>query len=144
MNTQRAILRSLISRVEAAGTRLTVTFTLPPDVDGGNSASGAPTNKGQNSGQSEVLPRVVRSGPGGTGGRTIQSVIRVMTCREIREVEPAPEVPREQRAEVWSRWLAEGRYRSRAELARAVGVSRETVSAELRRSGKSVPERPLP
>lgn len=68
----------------------------------------------------------------GTGGRTIQRVIRVRTCREIREVEPAPDVPREQRAEVWARWLAEGRYRSMAELARAAGVSRETVSAALR------------
>jgi hypothetical protein len=59
-------------------------------------------------------------------------VVRVRTCREIREVEPAPDVAREDRAEVWRRWLAEGRYRSRAELARAAGVSRETVSAALR------------
>lgn len=65
-------------------------------------------------------------------GRTIQRVTRVRTCREVREVEAAEEVPREQRAEVWGRWLAEGRYRSRAELARAAGVSRETVSAALR------------
>lgn len=63
----------------------------------------------------------------------MQRVIRVRTCREIREIEPAPEVPREQRAEVWARWLAEGRYRSQTELARAAGVSRETVSAALRR-----------
>ena len=56
------------------------------------------------------------------------------TCWEIREVEPAPEVAREDRAEVWGRWLAEGRYRSGAELTRAAGVSRETVSAALRRS----------
>ncbi len=59
-------------------------------------------------------------------------MVRVRTCHEIREVEPALEVPREQRAEAWARWLAEGRHRSRAELARAAGVSRETVSAALR------------
>lgn len=75
-----------------------------------------------------------RDGLAGTRGRTIQRVVRVRTCREIREVEPAPEVPREQRAEVWGRWLAEGRYRSRAELARAAGLSRETVSVALRGS----------
>ena len=50
---------------------------------------------------------------------------------EIREVEPAEEVSRERRGEEWARWLAEGRYRSGAELARAAGVSRETVSAAL-------------
>ncbi|MBM3855849.1 MAG: LacI family DNA-binding transcriptional regulator [Verrucomicrobia bacterium] len=33
-----------------------------------------------------------------------------------------------------SRWLAEGRYRSMAELARAAGVSWETVSRVLRRA----------
>ncbi|MCK6565887.1 MAG: helix-turn-helix domain-containing protein, partial [Dehalococcoidia bacterium] len=55
-------------------------------------------------------------------------------CREIREVEAAPEVAREDRAEAWGRWLAERRYRSQAELARAAGVSRETVSAALRGS----------
>ena len=51
---------------------------------------------------------------------------------EIRDVEPAEDVPRAAR-EVWARWLAEGRYRSGAELARAVGVSRETVSSVLRK-----------
>lgn len=80
---------------------------------------------GENTGPSLVE----HGGGGGTGGRTFQRVVRVRTCREIREVEPAPEVPKEQRAEVWGRWLAEGRYRSGAELARAAGVSRETVSA---------------
>jgi len=50
-----------------------------------------------------------------------------------REVEPAERVAKKDRAEVWARWLAEGRYRSRWELARAVGVSRETVSATLRK-----------
>lgn len=52
--------------VEAEGRWLTVTFTLPPDVGGGNSASGDPTNTGQNSSLTEVLPRVVRSGGGGS------------------------------------------------------------------------------
>jgi hypothetical protein len=59
---------------------------------------------------------------------------------EKREVEPVESVPREQRGEVWARWLAEGRYRSGAELARACGVSRETVSAAVRRE-IGLPER---
>ena len=63
----------------------------------------------------------------------MQLVTRVRPRAAKREVEPAPAVPRERRAEVWARWLAEGRYRSGAELARAAGVSRETVSAVLRR-----------
>ena len=46
-------------------------------------------------------------------------MVRVVTCRENRDLEPAPVVPKEQRGEVWARWLAEGRYRSGAELARA-------------------------
>ena len=51
---------------------------------------------------------------------------------EIRDVEPAEDVPRERRGEIWSGWLDDGRYRSGAELARAAGVSRETVSAVVR------------
>jgi len=57
---------------------------------------------------------------------------RLTATSGVREVEPAEEVPRERRGEVWSKWLAEGRYRSGAEIARACGVSRETVSAALR------------
>ena len=68
-------------------------------------------------------------GLAGTRGRTIRLVVRVRARQEVREVEPAEEVPKEQRGVVWARWWAEGRYRSGAELARAAGVSRETVSA---------------
>ena len=68
----------------------------------------------------------------GTSGRTFQKVVRVVTCREIRKVDRVHSVTKEQRGVVWAQWLAEGRYRSRAELARAAGVSRETVSAALR------------
>ena len=59
-------------------------------------------------------------------------IVTVKASNEIREVEPAEDVPPERRGEVWARWLEEGRYRSGAELARAAGVSRETVSAALR------------
>jgi len=45
-------------------------------------------------------------------------------------------------AEGWRRWLAEGRYRSGAERARACGVSRETVSAALRRREQAEPQAP--
>lgn len=80
VNTQRAILRSWISRIEAEGTQLTVTFTLPPDVGGGNSASGDPTNKGQNSSLTEVLPHVVRSGGGGSRTRVRSCPSSASTC----------------------------------------------------------------
>ncbi|MCB9694330.1 MAG: recombinase family protein [Alphaproteobacteria bacterium] len=72
VNTQRAILRSWISRIEANGTTLTVTFTLPRDVGGGSSA-GSSTNEGQNHGLTEVLPRVVNGGGGGS--RTVRSTL---------------------------------------------------------------------
>lgn len=49
------------------------------------------------------------------------------------EVEAAEVVPVERRAETWARWLAEGRYRSQRELARAVGVCAATVNNLLRR-----------
>ncbi len=73
-----------------------------------------------------------RGGLAGTRGRSIRLSVTVRMAWEKREVEPAESVPREQRGEVWTRWLAEGRYRSGAELARAAGVSRETVSRTLR------------
>ncbi|MEZ4321145.1 MAG: hypothetical protein R3F61_26940 [Myxococcota bacterium] len=66
VNTQRAILRSWISRIEADGTTLTVTFTLPRDVGDGGSSTGSSTNEGQNHGLTEVLPRVVNDGGGGS------------------------------------------------------------------------------
>ena len=78
---------------------------------------------------------VAGSGLAGTRGRTIRLVVRVRARQEVREVEPAEDVPKEQRGVVWARWLAEGRYRSGAELARAAGVSRETVSAAVRGKG---------
>lgn len=49
---------------------------------------------------------------------------------------PAPELPRPRkagRAAEWQRLLDEGTYRSRAELARAVGVSRAAVTKALGR-----------
>ena len=66
-------------------------------------------------------------------------IVTVKASNEIREIEPAEDVPRERRGEVWARWLAEGRYRSGAELARAAGVSRETVSSAVRRSRMRLP-----
>lgn len=62
INVQRAILRSWIARIEADGTTLSVTFTLPPEVGGGGSG----TNEGQNPGPTGVLPRVVNDGGGGS------------------------------------------------------------------------------
>lgn len=61
VNAQRSILRSWISRIEADGTELTGTFTLPPDVGGGNSASGGPTNERPN----DKTPEASREGAGG-------------------------------------------------------------------------------
>lgn len=49
-----------------------------------------------------------------------------------REVEPAEVVGKEDRRGAWSRWLAEGRYRSRRELARAVGVDASVVTRVLK------------
>ena len=122
--------------------KLTVSFTLPRDLGGGGvsgveAGGGSPNagNPGQNSCSTEVLPRVPNGGVAGTRGRNIRLTVRVRSRQEVREVEAAEEVPRERRAEVWARWLAEGRYRSGAEIARACGVSRETVSAALRGGG---------
>ena len=69
---------------------------------------------------------------GDTRGRTIERSVTVKASYEIRKVEAAEDVPRERRGEIWAGWLAEGRYRSGAELARAAGVSRDTVSAAVR------------
>ncbi len=52
-----------------------------------------------------------------------------------REVLPAEVVDLEQRREVWARWLADGRYRSRRELARAVGVDASVVTRVLKGRG---------
>lgn len=57
----------------------------------------------------------------------------------VAEVAPVRRVPgtaevvgefvgRDERAGVWRRWLAEGRFESQAELAEAVGMSRCLVS----------------
>lgn len=73
-----------------------------------------------------------KGGGEGTRGSSIRLSVTVRMAWEKREVQPAENVPREQRGEVWARWLVEGRYRSGAELARAAGVSRETVSAAVR------------
>lgn len=58
--------------------------------------------------------------------------VTVKTRWASREVQPAEVVDRGERRETWSRWLAEGRYRSRRELARAVGVCPSVVTRVLR------------
>lgn len=82
-NAQRAILRSWISRIEADGTVLRVTFTLPPDLPGGSSA-----NEGQNPDRTEVLPRVANGGGGGSrthgAGSPITMVVAVVCSSEPR------------------------------------------------------------
>ena len=58
-----------------------------------------------------------------------------LTVREQPEPEPLP-LPRHEpgeRARHWARMLEEGIYSSRAELARAEGVSRAAVTQALRR-----------
>ena len=56
---------------------------------------------------------------------------------DVAVVVPEPEGPIAppvgERARRWERWLAEGRFVSRAELARAEGVSRAAVTQALRR-----------
>ncbi len=58
--------------------------------------------------------------------------VMVKTRWAARSVEPAEVVDREERREAWARWLAEGRYRSRRELARAVGVDASVVTRVLK------------
>jgi hypothetical protein len=58
--------------------------------------------------------------------------VTVKTRWASREVQPAEVVDRAERREAWARWLAEGRYRSRRELARAVGVCPSVVTRVLK------------
>lgn len=67
----------------------------------------------------------------GMARRTIRREVTVRSRWAARAVTRAEEVDRTQRAEVWGRWLAEGRYRSRRELARACGVSASLVTRVL-------------
>ena len=68
-NAQRAFLRAWITRTEAEGMKLTVSFTLPTELGGsGAEGSGTGGSRRQNSGSSEVLPRVANGG--GAGSRT--------------------------------------------------------------------------
>ena len=69
-NAQRAFLRAWIARIDAEGMKLTVSFTLPPEL-GGCAAGGGESGRtrGQNSGSSEVLPRVANGGGGGSRTR---------------------------------------------------------------------------
>ncbi len=69
-NAQRAFLRAWIARIEADGMKLTVTFTLPAEL-GRMSA-----NTGENSGRTKVLPRVAKSGGGGSRTR-VRSIIQL-------------------------------------------------------------------
>jgi hypothetical protein len=68
-------------------------------------------------------------------GRTPAAIAVQVPAVSIGRMEGAGTTltPRERRGEVWARWLAEGRCQSGAEIARACGLSRETVSAALRK-----------
>ncbi len=76
-DAQRAFLRAWITRIEAEGRKLTVSFTLPRDLGGGGvsgveGGGGSPPNAGnpgQNSCLTEVLPRVPKGGGGGSRTR---------------------------------------------------------------------------
>jgi hypothetical protein len=57
--------------------------------------------------------------------------VEVRTRWACRHVEPAEVIARDKRAAVWSAWLEEGRYRSRRELATAVGVCPSVVTRVL-------------
>jgi len=78
-NAQRTILRAWVARIDARGTDLTVTFTLPPDV-GTEPNRDKPMNKGQNSSMTEVLPRVVNGGGGGSRTRVRDKKVLATTC----------------------------------------------------------------
>jgi len=69
-NAQPAFLRTWITRIEADGMKLTVTFTLPAEL-GGSSA-----NTGENSGRTKVLPRVANGGGGGSRTRVRSNIQR--------------------------------------------------------------------
>lgn len=58
--------------------------------------------------------------------------VEVRTRWAAREVQAAEVVDREGRREAWATWLAEGRYRSRRELARAAGVDASVVTKVLK------------
>lgn len=65
-------------------------------------------------------------------GRCIRMDVEVRTRWASREVEPAEVVDREDRRGTWAPWLADGRYRSMPELARAVGVDPSVVTRVLK------------
>jgi hypothetical protein len=67
-NARRSILRAWVAKVEATGTTLKVTFTLPPEVGEGPDPEKA-TTKGQNPGLTEVLPHAKNGGGGGSRTR---------------------------------------------------------------------------
>jgi len=69
-NAQRAFLRAWITRIEAEGMKLTVSFTLPTELGGsGAGGSGTGGTRRQNSRSSEVLPQVANGGGGGSRRR---------------------------------------------------------------------------
>ncbi|HNH49514.1 MAG TPA: recombinase family protein, partial [Myxococcota bacterium] len=57
-NAQRAFLHAWITRIEAEGMKLTVSFTLPAELGGTAAGGGSGGCRRQNSGSSEVLPLV--------------------------------------------------------------------------------------
>ena len=65
-NAQRAFLHAWITRIEAEGMKLTVSFTLPAELGGGAAGGGSGGCQRQNSGLSEVLPLVANNGGGGS------------------------------------------------------------------------------
>ena len=67
-----------------------------------------------------------------TRGRFFRIGVTVKNRWAAQAVEPVEVVDREGRREVWARWLAEGRYRSRRALARAVGVDASVVTRVLK------------
>jgi hypothetical protein len=82
-NARRAFLRAWVTRVEADGLKLVVTFTLPPDFGctGGQANGGGEDDKpGEDSCLTEVLPRVENGGGGGSRTRVRNHSVSESTC----------------------------------------------------------------
>ncbi len=92
---------------------LAVAFTLPGELSGNDAANGS------FEGATPSLPPVANDDGRGMAGRTIRREVTVRSRWAARAVARAEQVDRAERAEVWGRWLAEGRYRSRREAMRA-------------------------
>ncbi len=106
--------------------KLTAAFTLPGERSGNDAANGSCA------GATSSLPPVANGDGRGMGGMTIRLGVTVKTRWAARSAEPAEVVERGERREMWARWLAQGRYRSRREPARAVGVCPSVVTRVLK------------